>query len=118
MVRFKYRKKKCLLKIVKCFAVIYDDDLTDALILTIEKLLLVEGDAKKRKCIYIALEKRYVFTVIDLESLPPCYEYFLKGIEKMRQRNGGWTFTSIPIDFPQYFKYERVKELVLLKLTN
>lgn len=71
---------------------------------------------KKQKTIFIALEKRYVFTVADLESLAPCYEYFLSGIEAIRYRKN-WKFESIPIDFPQYFQYERVKELVLLKLS-
>lgn len=92
--------------------VIYDDDLTDGLIATIEKILAPPA----KRCIYIALEKRYVFTVADLESLAPCYEYFLTGIEKLRHRKG-WSLVSIPIDFPQYFQYERVKELVLLKLS-
>lgn len=100
--------------ITRCyfFVVIYDDDLTDGLIATIEKLLAPPA----KRCIYIALEKRYVFTVADLESLAPCYEYFLSGIEKLRHRKG-WSLVSIPIDFPQYFQYERVKELVLLKLS-
>lgn len=95
--------------------VIYDDDLTDAFVRTLEKLLDPTPN-NKRKIIYIALEKRYVFTVADLESLAPCYEYFLSGIEKLRYRKN-WKFESIPIDFPQYFLYERVKELVLLKLS-
>lgn len=92
---------------------IYDDDLTDAFVQTLIKLL---EDNAKRRTIYIALEKRYVFTVADLESLAPCYEHFLSGIDKIRWSKN-WSFESIPIDFPQYFEYERVKELVLLKLS-
>lgn len=98
--------------------VIYDDELTDALIGTIDQLLgqpsLRPGAAGKT--IYIALEKRYVFTLADMESLAPCYEYFLVGIERLR-RERRWRFESVPIDFPQYFEYERVKELVLLRLS-
>lgn len=70
---------------------------------------------KQNKEIFIALEKRYVFTLADLDTTAPCYEYFLQCIEKIRTINK-WKFESIPIDFEQYFDYERVKELVLLKL--
>lgn len=98
--------------------VIYDNELTDALIATIDRLL---GEPSPRpegggRTIYIALEKRYVFTVADMESLAPCYEYFLAGIERLRLERR-WRFESVPIDFPQYFEYERVKELVLLRLS-
>lgn len=91
---------------------IYDDDITDAFIRTLTKLL----DSNTKRVIYIALEKRYVFTVADLESLAPCYEHFLASIDKIRWSKN-WKFESIPIDFSQYFQYERVKELVLLKLS-
>lgn len=94
--------------------VIYDDELTDGLVDTIRKLLM---PGKTKRDIYIALEKRYVFTVADLDIVPPCYEYFLAGIEKLRWANG-WTVTNIPIDFPQFFNYVRCKELVLLKISN
>ncbi|KAG4072286.1 hypothetical protein HA402_004218 [Bradysia odoriphaga] len=100
------------IEIVICADVIYDDDLTDAFVQTLIKLL----EAKANRTIYIALEKRYVFTVADLESLAPCYEHFLTCIDKIRWSKN-WSFESIPIDFPQYFEYERVKELVLLKLS-
>lgn len=99
--------------------VIYDNDLTDALVETIDKLLSQQptpADDGGGKTIYIALEKRYVFTMADLESLAPCYEYFLTLIERLR-RSKNWRFESIPIDFPQYFEYERVKHLVLLRLS-
>ena len=89
--------------------------MTDAFIHTLEKLLRPDKE-NVPKVIFIALEKRYVFTVAHMESLAPCYEYFLDGIEKIRYKHG-WKFQSIPIDFPQYFEYERVKELVLLKLS-
>lgn len=97
---------------IDIISVIYDDDLTDAFVVTLTKLL----EANRQQTIYIALEKRYVFTVADLESIAPCYEHFLSGIDKIRWSKN-WKFESIPIDFPQYFEYERVKELVLLKLS-
>lgn len=82
---------------------------------TIDKLLTPNANSKK-KTIYIALEKRYVFTIADLESLAPCYEYFLAAVEKLRHVKK-WKLESVPIDFPQYFEYERVKQLVLLRLS-
>ncbi|KAJ6647468.1 Methyltransferase-like protein 22, partial [Pseudolycoriella hygida] len=104
--------------IVICADVIYDDDLTDSFVETLTKLLEPKPNRSPpvHSPIYIALEKRYVFTVDDLESLAPCYEHFLSCIDKIRWSKR-WKFESIPIDFPQYFEYERVKELVLLKLS-
>lgn len=94
--------------------VIYDDELTDAFLRTIDVLLTSGGG----KTIYIALEKRYVFTLADLESLAPCYEYFLTGMDKLRRQRPQWRFDAVPVDFAQYFEYERVKELVLLRLRS
>jgi len=102
-----------VIDMVICADVIYDDDLTDAFVDTLTKIL---ESKPNRPIVYIALEKRYVFTVADLESLAPCYEHFLSCIDKIRWSKN-WKFESIPIDFPQYFEYERVKELVLLKLS-
>ncbi|PSN48538.1 hypothetical protein C0J52_05920 [Blattella germanica] len=72
------------------------------------------------KTIYIALEKRYVFTVADLDSVAPCYEFFLQCLQKARSRPPGslWRVEQLPIDFPQYFNYERVKELVLWSISS
>lgn len=94
--------------------VIYDDELTDAFLTTIDVLLSRGGG----KTMYIALEKRYVFTLADLESLAPCYEYFLTGMDRLRRRRPQWRFDAVPVDFAQFFEYERVKELVLLRLRS
>lgn len=99
------------------FKVIYDNDLTEAFVRTLELLLdPTDFNAKHSKEIYIALEKRYVFTLTDLDTAAPCYEHFLHCIENVRKEKK-WKFESIPIDFDQYFDYERVKELVLLKIS-
>lgn len=96
--------------------VIYDDRLTESFMKILEELL----NTPPTKSIIIALEKRYVFTVADLESVAPCYETFLSLLEKCKCRNlkHQWTIEQIPVDFPQYFKYDRVKELVLWKITS
>ncbi|XP_055855239.1 methyltransferase-like protein 22 [Episyrphus balteatus] len=91
--------------------VIYDDDLTECFIRVIDRIL--SNGAPRNKSIYIALEKRFVFTLDDLETCAPCYEHFLKIIHPKP-----WRIEYIPIDFPQYFKYERSKHLILFKVTN
>jgi methyltransferase-like protein 22 len=96
---------------------IYDDDLTELFTLALERLLL---SLSKLKTIYIALEQRFVFTVLDLDTTAPCYDYFLKCFQRLQQRHPekSWRLQPISIDFPQFFQYERVRELVLLQLTS
>ncbi|XP_012527676.1 methyltransferase-like protein 22 isoform X2 [Monomorium pharaonis] len=91
--------------------VIYDDKITDGFVRTLTKLLYT----KKKKIIYIALEKRYVFTITDLDTTAPMYEEFLRCVEKYKIN---WSADYINIDFPHYFKYDRVKHLVLMKIQN
>lgn len=64
--------------------------------------------------VYVALEKRFVFTIAESDTVAPCYDYFLECLEKTKTLS----YEAIALDFPQYFKYERVKELVLWKMTN
>ncbi|KAL0103413.1 hypothetical protein PUN28_017585 [Cardiocondyla obscurior] len=91
--------------------VIYDDKITDGFVRTLTKLLRT----KKNKTVYIALEKRYVFTVADLDTSAPMYEEFLQSVEKYKIN---WSVDYINIDFPRYFKYDRVKHMVLMKIQN
>ncbi|KAL6265176.1 hypothetical protein P5V15_005261 [Pogonomyrmex californicus] len=91
--------------------VIYDDKITDGFVRTLTKLLYT----KKKKTVYVALEKRYVFTIADLETTAPMFEEFLRCVEKYKMN---WSIDYINIDFPHYFKYDRVKHLVLMKIQN
>lgn len=91
------------------FAVIYDIDITKGFVNTLKKLL---GDDSSRTA-YIALEKRYVFTINDLDSVAPMYEEFLRSIVK---QNLNWNIKMIDLDFPQYFHYDRVKQMILMKI--
>lgn len=93
------------------FTVIYDDKITDGFVCTLSKLL----HTKKKKTVYVALEKRYVFTIADLDTIAPMYEEFLRCIEKY---GNNWSVDYINVDFPRYFKYDRVKHLVLMKIQN
>lgn len=89
--------------------VIYDNDITLAFVKTIQKLLSHSPNSS----IYVALEKRYVFVLSECDTCAPCYEYFLECIEQCSDIKA----EEVPIDFPQFFLYDRVKELVLWKIT-
>lgn len=90
--------------------VVYDNSITEAFVRTVQKLLCEPS----QRCIYIALEKRYVFTIADCDTVAPCYEYFLECIEKLNNVS----MEQVDLNFPKYFQYERVKELVLWKISN
>lgn len=98
------------------FSVIYDDDVTAAFISTIQKIL----NTKPPKTLYVVLEKRYVFTIEHLDNVAPCYETFLTLLDKVKTENANatWTVEQLPLDFPKYFTYDRVKELVLWKISS
>ncbi|KAH8327614.1 hypothetical protein KR074_003280 [Drosophila pseudoananassae] len=91
--------------------VIYDDTLTDAFISVVD-FLLERGKSNGRpKTMYVALEKRYVFTLEDCESVAPMYEYLVRQIA-----NKPWKIEHLPLDFPQYFEYDRCPQLVLMEI--
>ncbi|KOB75633.1 Methyltransferase-like protein 22 [Operophtera brumata] len=96
--------------------VIYDDDVTAAFVSTIQKIL----NTNPPKTLYVVLEKRYVFTIEHMDSVAPCYETFLTLLDKVKTENinASWTVEQLPIDFPKYFTYDRVKELVLWRITS
>ncbi|CAH0550284.1 unnamed protein product [Brassicogethes aeneus] len=90
--------------------VVYDNELTKAFVNTVDLLLSVPP----QRSIVIALEKRFVFTLADFDSVAPCYDYFVDCLKSLKNV----TFEEIDCDFPQYFKYDRVKQLVLWKITS
>lgn len=67
----------------------------------------------KLKEMFIALEKRYVFTDC---VVAPMYEYFIKKFSQ--ETSGVLRYQELPIDFKQYFEYEKCKELVLIKVNR
>lgn len=97
--------------------VIYDNDITDHLLKTLQ-LILDPNDANphKDKQVFLALEKRYVFTVADLDTLAPCYEYFMQRVNELRKTTIDWKLDAVDLNFPQYFHYERSKDLIIMKL--
>lgn len=93
------------------FTVIYDEIVTKGFVQTLTELL----NSNVQKVVYITLEKRYVFTTANMETTAPMYEEFLDLI-KVKQFN--WYVEYIKIDFPQYFKYNRLEQMVLIKIKN
>ncbi|XP_058792795.1 methyltransferase-like protein 22 [Phymastichus coffea] len=91
--------------------VIYDDKITAGFVSTLARLLN-STDARHRVA-YVALEKRYVFTIADLDAVAPMYEEFLRCIDRAAL---DWKIEELKLDFPQYFKYDRLKQLALLKI--
>lgn len=100
-------------KVAFVLAVVYDDDVTAAFVTTIQKML----NTKPPKTLYMALEKRFVFTIEHMDSIAPCYETFLTLLDKVKA-GSNWTVEQMPLDFPKYFTYDRVKELVLWKISS
>lgn len=99
-------------------AVIYDVHIIEAFVHTVQRLV---ADLPKLKAIYVALEKRYVFTVADMQGVAPMYECFVTLIESVLEKEGlrpSFRMKSIKTDFPQFFDYERAKELVLFEITK
>ncbi|XP_063588312.1 methyltransferase-like protein 22 isoform X2 [Penaeus indicus] len=94
---------------------IYHNQLTDQFFRTILRLM----SEPPNKTMYVALEKRFVFTVEDLDTVAPCYDYFLDRLDWLRCQNLAtinWTIEEVPIDFKQYFIYEKTRHLVLWKI--
>nr|CAG4650432.1 EOG090X0C5G [Sida crystallina] len=92
--------------------VVYHDDLTDAFLKSLKKLMATG----KEKTALIALEKRYVFTISELDSVAPCFDYFH---EKLLQVMAGYRIEAVDTGrIAQYFCYEKVKELVLFRISS
>ena len=87
--------------------IIYDDAITDAFITFINKTL----DAFKQTAFLVSLEKRFVFTVMDLDTVAPAYQYFIGRLKTIDV-----DITYLDIHFKQYFCYDRSKDMVLMEI--
>ncbi|XP_033209989.1 methyltransferase-like protein 22 isoform X2 [Belonocnema kinseyi] len=112
-LNLKWAKELCkdfkTVDIILAADVIYDDSITEGFVKTLGKLL----DPKPSTIAYVALEKRFVFTISDLDSVAPMYEEFLRCVAR---NNFNWTIEEIKLDFPKYFQYERLKQMLLMKI--
>lgn len=69
--------------------------------------------------VFPVISTRYVFTVDDLDTVAPMYEYFLEKLDWLKCQNLSqidWTIEELSPHFEQYFTYERVRHLVLYKI--
>ena len=94
--------------------VIYDNDVTDGVINFLQRLL---DDATKDTLEFIfTIDKRYIFTIDDMETVAPSYEYFMSQLTDLDQ-TGAWNIKieEIPADqIHQTFCYERSPDLCLI----
>ena len=90
--------------------VIYDDAITDSFL---SFLMRLRVRVARRVRVMVAMEKRFVFTVAELETRAPAYEYLLARLGEVRDKV---TVTSVPVRWQQYFCYERSEEMVMLEL--
>nr|XP_027223653.1 methyltransferase-like protein 22 [Penaeus vannamei] len=98
------------ISIILAADIIYNNHLTELFFKTVLRLM----SEPPNKTLYVAQEKRYVF------SFAFCYDYFLDRIEWLRSQNTStinWTTEEVPIDFKQYFNYEKSQNLVLWKIS-
>ena len=101
------------LSVIIASDVIYDDNLTDAFLETVEKLF----DLNRDVVLYISLEKRINFTLEDLEVVSPAYDYLMTKLEKMTEIcEPRIKVQRISTDFQQYFMYDKVQHLELWKI--
>ncbi|KAL8579424.1 hypothetical protein ACOMHN_026789 [Nucella lapillus] len=95
--------------------VIYDLDLTDAFFCMLHNFL-VQPPAK---CVYMTVEKRLVFTTADRDVVSPAYDHFRELLQELCAMDNGpvrFLCSCIDLSFPQYFHYQRTKELELWKI--
>ncbi|XP_052068102.1 methyltransferase-like protein 22 isoform X2 [Mytilus californianus] len=94
--------------------VIYDNNITDALFRTVYGLMVNTSISTW----YISTEKRYVFTLQDLDIACPAYQHFRQCLTQLQDMSDHAQFTiSCEEEFPQCFQYNRTKELELWKVT-
>ncbi|XP_034951555.1 methyltransferase-like protein 22 [Chelonus insularis] len=105
--RFMERLNKT--SIILAADVIYDNDITEGFVNTLAKLF----NSDNRRVAFVALEKRFVFTISDLDSVAPMYEEFIYCIKR---KNLKWKIEMLKTDFPQYFQYNRVSHMILMKI--
>ncbi|KAL3876030.1 hypothetical protein ACJMK2_033917 [Sinanodonta woodiana] len=98
--------------------VIYDIDATAAFFKTIKTLM----SQLQEKSLYIALEKRLVFTVSDLDIASPGYEHFRECLDILQSHEDlnspQFYCEQLSTSFPQYLNYSRSKYLELWKVTS
>ncbi|KAK7507134.1 hypothetical protein BaRGS_00001069 [Batillaria attramentaria] len=95
--------------------VVYDQDLTDAFFRILYAILA----APPAKVVYMTVEKRQVFTTSALDIVSPAYTHFRENLADLSSVDEGpvrFVCSQVDTSFPQYFQYQRTKELELWKI--
>ena len=98
---------------------IYDNDITDAMMDFLEHILN-QKHGKNNLHFLFSIEKRYIFTVDDLDTIAPSYAYFIVKLDDLVKNSNfesHWTFELMEYsssDVKQYFCYERSNDCCIL----
>ena len=102
--------------------VVYDDELSDAIVNLIEKLLITYPMERRR--FLFSVEKRFVFTIKDLRTVAHAFEYFMEKVANKLVIDMGQIgeMYDVKVDvrsgekITQIFRYERSPEMVLVTI--
>ena len=98
--------------------VIYDNDVTDGVINFLQWIL---DDSTRGNLEFIfTIDKRYIFTIDDMETVAPSYEYFMSQLTDLDPAEA-WNIKceEIPADqIHQTFCYERSPDLCLILINS
>lgn len=59
---------------------------------------------------------RFVFTLADLDTVAPAFDFFIEKLDLLSTERERAEYQEIDLDFPQYFCYERSKEMIMIKI--
>lgn len=93
--------------------IVYDDDLTAAFVEFLGDVFERSGG---RVEVLVSLEKRFVFTVAELDTVAPAYNCLLDCLEQLRLQLPALRIQLLETDFKQSFCYERGNDLIFIKI--
>ena len=101
--------------------VVYDDELSDAIVTLMETLLVTYPKLERRRFLF-SVEKRFVFTIKDLRTVAHAFEYFMAKMKEKLLEEGGRVRGSYDVKvevmsgdkITQTFCYERSPDMVLV----
>jgi len=93
--------------------IIYSDDITEKFLNFLKNL---RQKSTRSLTVFVAMEKRFVFTLADLDTVAPAFDFFMEKLALMSAENQRTEYQEIELDFPQYFCYERSNEMIMIKI--
>ena len=100
-----------------------DDELSDAIVNLMEMVLITYPKIERRRFLF-TVEKRFIFTIKDLRTVAPAYEYFMAKMKEKLLEEGGQVreMYNVKVEvmngdkITQIFCYERSPEMVLVMI--